>query len=100
MSELIIGICYYVVMIASVIASVIISTKKRNTKSARMEEILLSVTKICFKYESMSMTGSEKKNKVMTEIEAIYNLTKQESEEVSNYIDAFIQGVNGVYGGH
>lgn len=87
-------------MIASVIASVIISTKKRNTKSARMEEILLSVTKICFKYESMSMTGAEKKNKVMTEIEAIYNLTKQESEEVSNYIDAFIQGVNGVYGGH
>ena len=51
MSELIISICYYVVMIASVIASVIISTKKRNTKSARMEEILLSVTKICFKYE-------------------------------------------------
>lgn len=100
MSELIISICYYVVMIASVIASVIISTKKRNTKSARMEEILLSATKICFKYESMSMTGSEKKNKVMTEIEAIYNLTKQESEEVSNYIDAFIQGVNGVYGGH
>ena len=88
------------VVIASVIASVIISTKKRTSKSARMEEIILSVTKICFKYESMSMTGSEKKDKVMKEIEAIYNLTKQESEEVSNYIDTFIQGVNGIYGGH